>query len=313
MTQSPPIELRHLRHFVALAEELHFGRAAARVGIAQPPFSQSIARLESLIDAQLFDRRRAGPERLRLTDAGRVLVERARYVIADVSDALETARATARGDAGTLRVGFVASLANGRLPLLLAAFATEFPNIVLSLSEMTTEPMLDRLGGREIDLGLGRELLASPVVHVQPLFQERLSMVAASGCGLVSQGLVTATDLVDQPFILPPSAAGNAWRRHVLELCARSGFVPNVRQEATEWTTILGLVRAGFGISIVPASTLSRGAEVETVDFAAASEWTTTVSACWLADSRSPSRDRMVSALITGWSADARQGRGGLP
>lgn len=295
------LELRHLRHFVTLAEELHFSRAAARVGMAQPPFSQSIAKLEAVIGTRLFERRRAGPERVQLTEAGRALFDRVRYVLGDLAGAVEVTRAAGRGEAGQLRVGFVASLANGPLPHYLAAFAAKFPEVRLSLSEMTTDPMLDALQRRELDLGIGRELAEAPGLVVERLFAEPMHLIAASGSALAKRRRVEPQDVRHEPFILPPARAGEGLHAHIRQLCAAAGIVPNVRQEATEWATIIGLVAAGFGMSIVPASAISPHHRVKIVSMAAAQAWQTSVFACWPAILQSATRDNLMATLRAGW------------
>ncbi|WP_424952596.1 LysR substrate-binding domain-containing protein [Deinococcus sp.] len=290
------IELRHLRHFLALAESLHFGRAAAAVGIAQPPFSQSIARLEKLVGHPLFERRRSGVERVALTDAGRALLGPARQVVAQAAQAIETARAAGQGELGTLGLGFVASLAAGELPALLARFRLARPGVTLTISEMTTDPMLAALHRHEIELGLGREVAAQSNVQTRLLFRERLHLVAAGGHPLAGR-VAGVADLAGQPFVLPPVSAGGSFRQHLSELCAASGFIPQVVQEATEWSTVLAFVGAGFGLSIVPQSALSGSRAECTVLDIPGLEWWTSVFACWRADHDSAVRDALLETL----------------
>nr|WP_256566090.1 LysR family substrate-binding domain-containing protein [Deinococcus sp. QL22] len=170
------------------------------------------------------------------------------------------------------------------------------PGVALTITEMTTDPMLAALHRREIDLGLGREVAAEGTFRTRLLFRERLLVVAAAE-HLLSGRVVEVADLASQPFVLPPPSAGEDFRTYLTELCVASGFVPQVAQEATEWSTVLAFVGAGFGLSIVPQSALSLSKAQYTVLETPGLEWWTSVFACWRADHTSAVRDALINTL----------------
>ncbi|MDN0194096.1 LysR family transcriptional regulator [Streptomyces sp. S.PNR 29] len=252
MEPRPELPLPQLHAFVVLAEELHFGHAATRLGIAQPPLSQQIRRLEDKVGHALFTR---APGRVTLTPAGRELLPAARRALTDLADGLAAARAAGSGRTGRLRIGFAASLALTVLPGLLRAYRDRFPDVDLDIREMTTAPQLTALRDGTIDAGLLREpphddpdlafrtVLAEPFVAVLP----------ASHPLAARHTLVELGDLANDPFILLPREAGPGLYDRITALCATAGFTPHVTQHAVEWQTVCALVETGLGVSLAPA------------------------------------------------------------
>jgi DNA-binding transcriptional LysR family regulator len=244
------VELRHLRYFIALAEELHFGRAAARLGIAQPPLSHQIARLERLVGHPLFTRK----PRVELTEAGRVLLTVARRAIVQVRDGIETTRRAGRGETGKLTAGFAASTMLTRVPEAFRAYRTSHPDVALVLRELSTSAQLDALKAGFIDVGFLREPEADAAIVAEPIVRERYVAVLPPRHALARRRRIDLRALAGEPFILFPRLVAPALYEQVIALCHGAGFTPRQVQEAQEWLTIVGLVDAGLGISLVPAS-----------------------------------------------------------
>ncbi|WP_431902624.1 LysR family transcriptional regulator [Nonomuraea sp. bgisy101] len=243
--ERPELDLRQLHAFLVLAEELHFGRAAERLGVAQPPFSQQIRRLEERVGHPLFDR--AARE---LTAAGARLLPAARLALEEVAGGLEAARRAGRGEAGRLRVGFAASLA---LTVVIAAFARERPGVRVEMRELTTSRQLQALRGEEIDVGLLRETEEAEGLEVVPLLAEEVVAVLPSAHRLASRRRVEVADLAGEPFVFFPREHGAGFHDRLLAPARAAGFEPRVTQRAVEWQTVAGLVAAGLGVSLAPA------------------------------------------------------------
>ena len=244
------MELRQLRYFVAVAEELHFGRAARRLHMAQPPLSQAIKQLESELDATLLART---SRRVELTDAGRLLLDEARRTLAQADRAATTARLAAQGATGWLRLAFVASAACDILPTLLPAQRAAAPDLALQLRELTTQGQLSALERDEVDLGIARDVEPREGIVLTPLREEPLVAAVPEGHALAAAASLAVGDLAEEPFVLPPRLAVPRLHDAVLTLCREGGFSPRVAQEALQFPTILSLVTAGVGVAIVPA------------------------------------------------------------
>jgi DNA-binding transcriptional LysR family regulator len=245
------MELRHLRYFAAVADELHFGRAAARLHIAQPPLSQQIRQLEGELGFELFVR---AHRRVRLTEAGRAFLGDARGILSRVEQATENARRVARGEAGGLAVGFIASATYGLVPALVQEFRRRHPGVALSLSELSTEEQLQALRTGAIQLGLGRPPADDPSLAIEPLLDEPLELALHAGHPLARARTVPLRAIAEEPFILFPRLPRPGWADVVLGHCREAGFKPQVVYEAMELSTALAMVAAGVGVTLVPAS-----------------------------------------------------------
>jgi DNA-binding transcriptional LysR family regulator len=246
------VELRHLRYFVAVAEELHFGRAAARLHIAQPPLSQQIRRLEAELGVELFRRNR---RRVELTDAGRLLLEQARPLLRDADRIESTLRRAGRGDVGRLRVGFVGSATYEVLPLILRAFRDRHPDVELTLHEQLSSELFEALLAGRADVGLVRPpLVPNAAVELTPLLTERLVAVLPDSHPLAAHEAVEVSDLAGEPFVFFSRQTGASLYEDVVGVCRQAGFTPDVVQEAAETQTVVSLVSAGIGISLLPAA-----------------------------------------------------------
>ncbi|HCF5881505.1 TPA: LysR family transcriptional regulator [Pseudomonas aeruginosa] len=248
------MELRHLRYFIAVAEELHFGRAAERLGISQPPLSQQIQALEEEVGARLFERTN---RRVELTDAGRLFLDESRQVLAQVDKAVLLARRAHLGELGELKIGFTSSAPfTSTIPSSIHAFRKAYPDVHLDLQEMSSRQVLKALLEESLQVGVIRPLALPDAVHWVELFREPLVAVLRADHPLAAgseDGLAIAA-LAEEPFVFFPRSYGTGLYDQVIALTRQAGFSPRIAQEASEAMTIIGLVSAGLGVSILPAS-----------------------------------------------------------
>ncbi|MDY0831719.1 LysR family transcriptional regulator [Pseudomonas sp. SED1] len=248
------MELRHLRYFIAVAEELHFGRAAQVLGISQPPLSQQIQALEQEIGARLFERTN---RRVEMSEAGRLFLQEARLVLAQVDKAADVARRAQLGELGELKIGFTSSAPfNSSIPQAIFAFRQAFPAVHLNLQEMSSTEVAESLVDESIQVGLMRPLPLPDSLSVVELMREPLVAVLNAGHPLVEgseRGLHLA-QLAEEPFVFFPRTYGSGLYAQLLNLARDAGFSPHFAQEAGEAMTIIGLVAAGLGVSVLPAS-----------------------------------------------------------
>jgi DNA-binding transcriptional LysR family regulator len=246
------VELRHLRYFVAVAEERHFGRAAARLHIAQPPLSQQIRRFEAELGEPLLYRTTRSVE---LSPAGEVLLERSREILAAVDAAVDDARRAARGEYGHLAIGFTGSSTYEMLPSLAAALRQELPGVALDLrGELLTPAQVARLIDGTLDLGLLRPPVRERELSIEVLRSEPLIAVLPESHPLASSRAVPLELLAPEPFVTYPSHFRSVLHDAVEDACAAHGFKPLATHEVAETATLVSFVAAGLGVSLVPAS-----------------------------------------------------------
>ncbi|QIY80486.1 LysR family transcriptional regulator [Chromobacterium violaceum] len=247
------MELRHLRYFLAVAEELHFTRAAERLHIGQPPLSQQIQALEAELGAPLFRRHQ---RKVELTAAGQQLLPRARQILADSAAAAAAVRRAADGETGELRIGFTSSLP--LTPILhhsLQHYRQAYPEVRLTLSEMFTAGQFDALERRQLDLGFVRfnGPTPSPLIRVEELHRDRLLAVVPSAHPLAERKTLPLKLLAGEPLIGYPRESGSGLSDVVRQLALQNGLELKMVQEAGEAITQIGLVAAGVGIAILPS------------------------------------------------------------
>lgn len=245
------MELRHLRYFVALAEELHFGRAAARLHMAQPPLSQQIKQLEAELGFQLFYRTKRS---VQLTAAGERFLLETQLIFERLDQAIATGRRTSRGELGELAIGFVSSASYSILPTLLQQFRQAFPEVALTLRELTSQVQLEALRENRIDLGFVRPPVSEPGLSQQPVLRESLVLALSEKHPLAPETTVAIAALATESFILFPRLLAPGLYDQMIGLCQQGGFSPKVVQEAVQMQTIIGLVAAEIGIALVPRS-----------------------------------------------------------
>jgi len=249
------LELRQLRYFVAVAEEMHFGRAAQRLHMTQPPLSQSIQALEILLGTPLFARTSRS---VTLTPAGAALLPHARQLLHDAQALPDLARRAAAGESGRLALAFVSTADYSVLPPFLHQFRTAYPQVQIELREATTDLQLEALEQDEIDVGLlipplpdrMKDLLAYRRVLTEPLVLAAPENAAA----LRVDGPLPLQAVADLPLIIFPRRIAPAFHDAILGCYRDAGLVPRIGQEAIQMQTIVGLVSAGMGIALVPQS-----------------------------------------------------------
>ena len=243
------VDLADLRAIATLAETLHFGRAADRLHVSQPALSKRIRRIEDAVGGPLLVRRYRD---VRLTEAGRLLADRGRRLLEESAAAVALSQRAVRGEAGLLRIGFGIASILGLLPSVLLRFRTAHPDVQLHLRDMSTPEQIAALGAGEIDVGFVRLPVSDPRLIVRPVLDERL--VAALGPRSPWNPRLGLRSVAAEPFIIISRARSASFYNHALSMCAASGFAPRVVQEANELFTVLSLVGAGLGVSLVPRS-----------------------------------------------------------
>ena len=245
------MELRHLRYFVVVAEELHFRRAAERLHMSQPPLSQQIRALEQEIGAPLLLRNQ---RKVELTAAGAAFLERAREILAAVDDAALEARRVQRGEVGRLAIGFVGSAMYSFVPELLRAFRERYPDVTLRLHELGTSEQLRQLDNGRLDVGFTRLPVARPELRAETVLEEPVVAALPEQHPLAEKTRLTLSDLEGQPLLLLTRGAAPGLRAALAEAIATLGGEEVITQEVAEMQTVIGLVAAGAGISLVPES-----------------------------------------------------------
>ncbi|HTD05297.1 LysR substrate-binding domain-containing protein [Undibacterium sp.] len=248
------MELRHLRYFVTVAEELHFTRAAERLHIGQPPLSQQIQALEEEVGVQLLERSKRW---VRLTPAGKFFLDDARKILAMSEQATQTARRANRGEIGELRIGFTPSTPFTEIfPAVINLFRKRFPQVTLSLRELPTMRQLEAIEERQLDLGFIRptEVEVAKSISLNILSDDPLLLVMPAKHRLANRKSIPFKELAAESFVMYPHHAGTGLSRQIQRLCREAGFEPRIVQEAQEASTIIGLVAAGCGVSILPES-----------------------------------------------------------
>lgn len=244
------MDVRHLRHFLAVAEELHMGRAARRLGMAQPPLSQSIARLEQRLGVRLFDR---ANRRLTLTAAGAAMIEDARAAVSHADKAANLALAAAVGRGGNIRIGFVSAALYEELPDLLARMKRHHPDIRPRLVEMSTNDQIDALAENVIDIGFAHPPIGTTTA-IQMLELSPEDLVAALPDDAVSER-VTLSEIARRGLVLFPASQGPVLHARILDAFTTAGLTLPPIQEAARALTMLSLVSAGLGVALLPRST----------------------------------------------------------
>jgi len=249
------MDLRQLRYFMAVAEELSFTRAAARLHLSQPPISRAIKQLEEDVGVALLERSR---QYVRLTAAGAHFYEEARSIIAAAATAVSSTRRVAEGRAGKLTIG-IGGTAAYVLPELLSTFRRRFPDVHLVLNPLNLAYHQGALSEGKIDVGLVVLPIENPALQVRLLCRMRLVVAMPADHRLVSRRVISLTELAEEPFVLVPLARGRGFGRLIVACCRRAGFLPQIVQEAEPMVVVVGMVGAGAGIAVVPLAMQSAG------------------------------------------------------
>lgn len=241
------MEMRDLRSFLLLAQQLHFGRTARLLNLTQPALTKQIRRVEEELGCLLFQRGKHGTK---LSSAGEKFLEEARPVVGAFERLLAAGRKLSEGDTGRLRIGFGFHTFE-LVPRLIARLRQIAPGVEISLRDMSTVDQIEALRGRRIDAGFVRSP-ASKEFATMPVAHDRLMLVSSTDSALRAE--VTLSDCRAEPFILISEQRAPAFRSHSIALCAKYGFHPHIVQDTSEVTTSLALVRANLGVTLIPQS-----------------------------------------------------------
>lgn len=248
------MNLKQLTYFVAVAEELHFGRAAERLGMAQPPLSRQIKQIEEELGAQLFNR---GRNAITMTQAGERLYERGTNILRLMEDTKLEVRRIGQGAEGRLRIGFVGSSTFGMLPNIIKSFRANFPEVNLSLIPMNNAQLHRALVSREIDVAFARPALTDSEFVTRKLGEEALVLALPDTVDTGNRTVINLNDLAAQNFVLYPEYPRPSFADFVLNSCAEQGVEIASRVFTMDLQTALSLVAIGEGVCIVPASVAS--------------------------------------------------------
>jgi DNA-binding transcriptional LysR family regulator len=251
-------ELRHLRYFVAVAEELHFGRAAERVGVAQPALSQQVRRLEAIVGAELFARSTRSVE---LTPAGAALLPHARRALAEADRGVELAARAARGEVGHLTIGFIETAAVSLIPAAVRSFRDQHPDVTLSLRELAVDAQIQGLRARSLDLGVVRAPVDASDLEVIAVADDRLLAAVPDSHSRAAAESISVQELADQPLVALSREVVPGLHDQVISLFSEHGHSARITQEATSIQAVMGLVAAGLGIALLPSSVRSLSRE----------------------------------------------------
>jgi DNA-binding transcriptional LysR family regulator len=250
------MEFRHLRYFLALAEELHFGRAARRLSMSQPPLSLNIQQLEASVGAKLFTR---NSKEVRLTAAGEALVPRARALLEQAGEAARHARDVEQGMAGALQVGFVGGMLYRGLPQMLREFMALHPKLRLVMTELSSQDQLIELAHDQLDLGFVHTTRVPAEMSRLLFASEPFVCCLPADHALARKRTVSLRLLQGEPFAVVARAVSPDYHARILAICNDAGFFPEIRYELRSWLNVVSLVSQGMGVALAPRS-LARAA-----------------------------------------------------
>ena len=291
------MDLRHLRYFVAVAEELHFTRAADRLGIRQPPLSMQIKQLERQIGAPLFRRLSRGVE---LTAAGESFLVDTRNILSRLDDAIAAAESMARGQTGRLRVGFGgATYLPDLVPAGIMRYRSLYPGVFLSPEQSNTPSLVHGLREGRIDVAFIRPPIGdSEGLVIDVFFEEDMVVVLPVGHALGREKSVSLSDISKETFILFPQDIGPGLHGTIVTACMESGFSPQIGQNASQIVSIVPMIAAGFGVSLVPRSVTSLSIKGVTYHSITGSILKAPISLARRAGDRSVALDHFIKAFL---------------
>ncbi|MCZ2256930.1 LysR family transcriptional regulator [Sporosarcina sp. G11-34] len=246
------MELRHLRYFIAVAEELHFGRAAERLQISQPPLSLQIKQLETNLGVSLFSRTR---QRVELTSAGESFLKNSYKIIRFIEKACEESKSVGRGESGQLILAFTGAIGFELLPTILRAYHDKYPDVNIILKQMTTSDQIVSFRNNEIDVGLIVLPVLSESLNIELLHEEPYIVALPREHHLAQdRETINIASLVNEEFIMTSRDSGQGYYDSIISLCNSAGFSPTKTQEADELHNVVSFVASGMGIAILPSS-----------------------------------------------------------
>lgn len=248
------MNLRQLRYFIAVAEELHFGRAAERLHVSQPPITRQIQALEEQLGAQLFNRTPRGVE---LTQAGALFLDEARNIVGLLDQAADRVHRASEGGLGRLDIAIFGTAILSFIPRIILEFKRRYPDVKVVMHALNKTAQIEALQNRAIDLGFNRMLTPVPGLAIEELASEPLYAVVPDPGPLAGRSSMRLSELSQEPMLLFPASRAQGFVEKVTGLCHEAGFAPNVAQVVGDGFTAMALVAAGFGVCLVPASITS--------------------------------------------------------
>lgn len=246
------MELRHLRYFIAVAEELHFTKAAERLHIAQPPLSQQIQQLEAELKVKLFHRQTK--RQVQLTEAGKVFLQEAYQLLVQLETAVALTQRIGRGQTGRLRIGFTSLVIYDLLPLILQEFHAQFQEVELVLRELTTSQQEQALRDSLIDVGFAHPPLEDDTLSYKCIHKQTLVVALPSTHSLAQPEQISVRSLLNEPLIVFPRYLAPGLYDRIMSLFEQENCQPNITQLAIQMQTIIALVSARMGVAITPSS-----------------------------------------------------------
>jgi DNA-binding transcriptional LysR family regulator len=293
------MELRHLRYFRTVATELHFGHAAEKLHIAQPPLTKQIKDLEAELGFELFIRTKRS---VTLTPAGQAFLVEVTQIFQQLDRAIDIGRKTSRGELGQISIGFVGSATYNILPVMLQQFRDRYPQVQIELHELTTDRQLIWLREGRIDIGLIRPPIIDRNLASEVIFQESLVVALSTNHHLAKLDTIELSSLATEPFILFPRQLAPGLYDPIISICQAAGFSPQVVQECIQMQTIVSLVSAKMGVSILPKSIQQaqrQGVVYKPIRFgSAAVEKLAKIAIVWRLNDRSPTMNRLLELTL---------------
>lgn len=243
------MEFRHLRYFLVLAEELHFGRAARRLSMSQPPLSLNIQQLEAAVGARLFTR---NSKQVTLTAAGLAFVPAARALLDQAAQAASHARDVGQGMAGSLSIGFAGTMLYSGLPEILEAFQAQHPLLRLLLKELSSSEQLIELAHDRLDIGFVHTTRVPPELSQILVASQAFVVCLPAAHPLAGSATLPLTALQGEPFAVVSRAVSPDYHERILAICTEAGFYPEIRYELRHWLSVVSLVSQGMGVALVP-------------------------------------------------------------
>jgi DNA-binding transcriptional LysR family regulator len=243
------MELRHLKYFVAVAEELHFGRAAHKVHISQPPLSQQIRQLETELETKLLHRTK---RRVELTHSGRLFLEEARATLARADEAIARVKRAQRGEVGHLSIGWLPWSDFTALPIMVGKFCERYSDVHLDMHYLPVPELMSALHAGRIDVGFLLQPFDTAALRTELVVRHPLVVALPESNRLSAMRQIRLSDLANEPYILFKRDSGPTFYDYVIGLCQREGVTLNVRHEASHTLTVLALVAAGLGVTLLP-------------------------------------------------------------
>jgi DNA-binding transcriptional LysR family regulator len=289
------MEFRQLRYFVAVAEELNFGKAAERLYMTQPALSKQIQTLEKKLEIELFKRTK---REVQLTQAGQVFLEQAKRLLKDAEQGVQLAKQAARGEIGQLIISYTPSALHSVLPEILRVFGDRYPDVKIAMTEMSTEKQVEALQEHQVDVAFLHPPLREKFLQLQLILEEEILLVLPKNHPLLTHEKIPLSALAKESFIIHPPDEGPVLYNLFVNTCLQAGFQPKVVQEAVMCQTRIALVEAGIGITFVPESIqniASRGVVYKRIDGVSAK---LQLATAWRKENSSPVLQKFLQ-LIT--------------